>query len=57
LSDELALGAMTPVQMNFVAQSFNTNRRLIEFCWVAFSFEALAGNDGRVETLTFDSTL
>jgi hypothetical protein len=48
---------MTPVQMNFVAQSFNTNRRLIEFCWVAFSFEALAENDGSVETLTFDSTL
>ena len=57
LSDELAFGAMTPVQMNFVAQSFNTNRRLIEFCWVALNFEALEENDGSVDTLTFDSTL
>jgi hypothetical protein len=52
LSEELALGAITPVQMNFAAQSLRTKSRLIEFCWVAVSLEILFEKAGSVETLT-----
>ena len=48
----VALEEMMPLQTNFVVQPLRINSRLIEFCWVALSFEDFALKDGKVADLT-----